>query len=305
MTYHPEGRTAEEFSIPTEVFTSSRKPQILTIKGKVNLTHHTDINFFTPEKGEKAKYRAKRPKDEYEIILERRRQQLLKNNNIKSIHENAEKLMRQLTPEGTWAGIDYQCTFRTYWEPSEHLNRIIALAFGYTHPKSKLYGNSQLYMAICKAAEKWNEYKPKSCNWYHNEIPVPQRMADILTLMDAGISKLPKATVEGFMDMMKDNDPRKWTGANNMDIAFHHLLRGCVMKNDSVVSTTVDEFFQPLRISKDEGIRADMAYHQHGKQLYIGGYGYVFLENVSKVAPLLTVHALPSAKKSSICSVRS
>ena len=55
-------------------------------------------------------------------------------------------------------------------------------------------------------------------------------MADILALMEAGESKLSDGAVHGFMEMMEQSDPRKWTGANKMDIAIHHLIRGCVLK---------------------------------------------------------------------------
>lgn len=98
----------------------------------------------------------------------------------------------------------------------------------------------------------------------------------------------PDGAVHGFMEMMEQSDPRKWTGANKMDIAIHHLIRGCVLKNDSIVSTNVKEFFEPVCITNGEGIRADMSYQQHGTQLYIGGYGSVFVDNIAKTAGLFT-----------------
>lgn len=59
-------------------------------------------------------------------------------------------------------------------------------------------------------------------------------------------------------------------------------------ENDSIVSTNVKEFFEPVCITDGEGIRADMSYQQHGTQLYIGGYGSVFVDNIAKTAGLFT-----------------
>lgn len=162
------------------------------------------------------------------------------------------------------------------------------MAMAYTCPESSLYGNQVLFRAIDKAVRAWNEYKPTSYNWWYNQISVPKIMADILALMEAGESKLSDGAVHGFMEMMEQSDPRKWTGANKMDIAIHHLIRGCVLKNDSIVSTNVKEFFEPVCITNGEGIRADMSYQQHGTQLYIGGYGSVFVDNIAKTAGLFT-----------------
>lgn len=67
---------------------------------------------------------------------------------------------------------------------------------------------------------------------------------------------------------------------------MHHMIRGCVLKNDSIISTNVREFFEPIRITDGEGIREDLSYQRHNTQLYIGGYGTVFVDNIAKMTPL-------------------
>ena len=67
---------------------------------------------------------------------------------------------------------------------------------------------------------------------------------------------------------------------------MHHMIRGCILKNDSIVSTNVSEFFEPICITSGEGIKEDLSYQQHNNQLYIGGYGTVFVNNISQIAPL-------------------
>ena len=288
VSYHPEGRKMEKFSQVTEVFTNLPNPATLTISGSVTLVKHPYVNYFDPTKGERKTPKTFTPKDDYELVLMRVRQNLYESTPVETMDKNATSLMKLMTPEGIWPQIDYKCFFRTNWEPADHLSRIKRMAMAYTCPESSLYGNQVLFRAIDKAVRAWNEYKPTSYNWWYNQISVPKIMADILALMEAGESKLSDGAVHGFMEMMEQSDPRKWTGANKMDIAIHHLIRGCVLKNDSIVSTNVKEFFEPVCITDGEGIRADMSYQQHGTQLYIGGYGSVFVVNIANTAGRFT-----------------
>lgn len=288
VSYHPEGRKIEKFSQVTEVFTNLPNPATLTISGSVTLVKHPYVNYFDPAKGERKTPKTFTPKDDYELVLMRIRQNLYESTPVETMDKNATSLMKLMTPEGIWPQIDYKCFFRTNWEPADHLSRIKRMAMAYTCPESSLYGNQVLFRAIDKAVRAWNEYKPTSYNWWYNQISVPKIMADILALMEVGESKLSDGAVQCFMEMMEQSDPRKWTGANKMDIAIHHLIRGCVLKNDSIVSTNVKEFFEPVCITDGEGIREDMSYQQHGTQLYIGGYGSVFVDNIAKTAGLFT-----------------
>lgn len=298
ITYRPERRVMKEFSIPSEIFTNLKEPVTVTVTGKVNLAQHAYYNVFDPSKGEKAKYKPVKVNDDFELILQRIREQLYRSFTVEEMDKNATSLMKLMSPEGIWPQLDYQCYFRTNWEPLDHVNRIKRMAIAYTCPESSLYGNQVLYRAIDKAARSWNKFKPASFNWWYNQIAAPKAMADVLALMESGIAKLSPNVVEGWMEMMAASDPRKWTGANKMDIAVHHIVRGCILKNDSIVDTNVKEFFQPVCISDKEGIREDMSYQQHNTQLYIGGYGAVFIDNISKIAPLFvgTKYALSPEK---------
>ena len=106
--------------------------------------------------------------------------------------------------------------------------------------------------------------------------------------MDAGQKKLPSEIRMPILKAMGErSDPRKWTGANKMDIAIHHLIRGCLLKNDSIVRVNADEIFYPVQIVANEGIQEDLSYHQHGPQLYIGGYGTVFVDNIVRMGNIL------------------
>ncbi len=288
ISYHPEGRKAETISIVSEVFSNAGKPVALTIEGRVELAHHSYVNFFDPTQGQRSNAPVPQPADDYERVLQRIREQIFASIATEKLDQNACSLMKLMTPEGTWPDIDYACRFRTNWDPLKHLNNVKRMCTAFANPASSYYGHPVLFRAIDASIRAWNKHHPTSFNWWYNQIAAPKVMGDILALLE-GAPQKPSATVlQGLMDMMAASDPREWTGANKQDISIHHIVRGCVMKNDSIVTTNVNEFFEPVRITDFEGIREDLSYQQHKRQLYIGGYGTVFIDNISKIAPMLT-----------------
>lgn len=64
-------------------------------------------------------------------------------------------------------------------------------------------------------------------------------------MLDAGVKPLPVNLQQQLFLLMAWPDPRKWTGANKQDIAVHHLQRGCLMKDDSIVRFASGQIFYP------------------------------------------------------------
>lgn len=79
-------------------------------------------------------------------------------------------------------------------------------------------------------------------------------------------------------------DPAKWTGANRTDIALHWIYRSCLTQNEADLKTAIDNVFNPVVYTTEEGFQHDNSYFQHGEQLYIGGYGDEILKGVTQVA---------------------
>ena len=290
LTYHPQGRTETDINLVAEVYSNraSKGTINLEIGGKVKRTAPAVPSYFDPAKGKRAQTNTLVAQDEYERILERMRAEIYDKVSPEKLDQSALKQLLSMTPEGSWQDLDYACFFRTNWEPVEHLKRLVTIATAYTDKRSAYYGNEVLYNAIKTALQYWIQQDPKCHNWWYNQISVPQTQAELFALMDAGQQKLPADVLNPILTMMsKRSDPRKWTGANKMDIAIHHLTRGCLLKNDSIVKVNADEIFFPVQIVKAEGIQKDMSYHQHGPQLYIGGYGTVFVDNIVRMGNIL------------------
>ena len=290
LTYHPQGRTETEINLVAEVYTNrADKGTInLEIGGKVQHAAPALSSYFDPMKGKRSQANTPVAQDEYERILERMRAEIYAKVSPEKGDKSTLKLLLAMTPKGSWQDLDYACFFRTNWEPVDHLKRLVTIATAYTDKRSAYYGNEVLYNAVKAALQYWIEQDPKCHNWWYNQISVPQTQAELFALMDAGQQKLPADVLNPILTMMSQrSDPRKWTGANKMDIAIHHLTRGCLLKNDSIVKVNADEIFFPVQIVEAEGIQEDMSYHQHGPQLYIGGYGTVFVDNIARMGNIL------------------
>lgn len=222
--------------------------------------------------------------DVYEVIMKRMRAGMLGQLNIGKNDSLALAYVNTLRRGGYWPEIDYRCYSRQDWEPIRHLNKVYHLVVSYVTPQSRYYGNDTLYTALRDALAYWVKMSPRCHNWWLNEIAVPQSLGNMLVLLESGEKQLPDDLQNGLFRMMAWPDPRKWTGANKQDIALHHLQRGCLLRNDSIVRVAVSELFYPIRITAQEGIQADLSYQQHGNQLYIGGYGSVFVGCVLRTA---------------------
>lgn len=301
LIYHPAGRTETAINVVAEVYSNrAAKATInLEVTGQVKHDVPTYPSYFNPANGKRSQAKVVTSQDEFERILERVRIEIYEKATPEKTDLATEKLLRSLTQEGKWNDLDYACYFRTNWEPGEHLMRLVTIATSYTDKRSAYYGNEVLYNAIATALHYWTKQNPICHNWWYNQISVPQTQASLLALMSVGEKKLsPEVYTPILKTMSERSDPRKWTGANKMDIAIHHLIRGCWLKNDSIVRINANEIFYPVMIVKAEGIQEDMSYHQHGSQLYIGGYGTVFVDNIVRMGNILngTKYAMSNEK---------
>lgn len=301
LVYHPKERKETNINLVAEVYTNRVKKEVVNLEIAGCVEHDAPVysNYFNPVNGERYQGTVPSSQDEYERILERIRTDIYEKASPKQTDTATERLLLSMTPEGKWNDLDYTCFFRTNWEPVDHLKRLVTIATSYTDKRSAYFGNEVLYNAIRAALKYWEQQNPKCYNWWYNQISVPQTQASLLALMNAGQKKLSQEICNPiFKSMSAQSDPRKWTGANKMDIAIHHLIRGCLLKNDSIVRVNSDEIFYPVKIVTTEGIREDMSYQQHGPQLYIGGYGTVFVDNIIRMGNILngTKYAMNNEK---------
>ena len=205
--------------------------------------------------------------------------------NAANVIKPAQLALDGIKPDGTWADINYEDKSTTAWLPVTHLIRVTDLVYAYSTAESSFRKNDNVYQAIVNALQVWYNKDPKSTNWWHNEINVPQKLGLLLVLMTAADKQLPDELQNQLIERMKRGDMLSKTGANKTDIAMHYFYRALLTEDKALLAESLTEFFKPVSlVDGEEGLQYDFSYLQHGPQLYIGGYGNVFLGGVIKIA---------------------
>jgi chondroitin AC lyase len=196
-------------------------------------------------------------------------------------------LRSSLAADGTWPDIDYTSTAATNWPPATHLTRLRTLARAHAKPQTPLTGDAALLADIHRAFDAWILRDPTSTNWYHNQISAPQLLGESMLLveatlnasrMSAGLDRILRAYVP------RSNNTGTNTGANRIDRAYASLMRGLLAGDLALVTESFLAIGDTILVTTAEGVQPDQAFHQHGAQLHIQGYGFVFLSGALRYA---------------------
>lgn len=118
---------------------------------------------------------------EVEIVRERFTDELL----APSIdHDEIRRLIGTVRDDGSWPGINYEDTSRTAFEHSRHLTNMVKLGRAYRKQGSIFYGNAELQQVIGSSLDFWLEHDFICENWWWNQIGTPERIGDLLLIMD-------------------------------------------------------------------------------------------------------------------------
>jgi chondroitin AC lyase len=149
----------------------------------------------------------------------------------------------------------------------------MAIAFG--DPRHALYQNAAMLDGIVNGLSFWYTRKPVSDNWWYNDIGQQLELGPTLIMMEAHLSD---ALVDTGCTYL--NDPQT-TGQNLVWYATQTVQRGCLQESLADINSGLDAIKGEVRITTEEGIQRDLSFHQHGPQLYNGGYGRGFVNDVS------------------------
>ncbi|MEN2416234.1 polysaccharide lyase 8 family protein [Flavobacterium mesophilum] len=230
--------------------------------------------------------------DEFEIVTRNIANHLKQTTKVTT--NDVLKLKQTQKPDGSWSDIDYGSSVITLWQPITHLQRIKNYAIAMNNEPNNKF-NEQIVTGL----QYWLKTAPKSKNWWYNDIATPLAIGEILVLLDETKFVYPKECKDSLLESMKRGDPYKEKGANKLDIAMHYLYRACASKDEKLMDSAVNQLFAPIEFSTLEGLQHDYSYFQHGKQLYLAGYGAVFLMGEYKAASAVrnTKFALSNEKQ--------
>lgn len=193
---------------------------------------------------------------------------------ISKVSHNDTTGFKSQLPNGSWKSVQYTDKSMATWKPIQHLNYLKAMTLAYSAQNSKYYHDQALLNRIVRGLHFWFSDRPVSGNWWWNDIGQQLNLEVILLLMK---KDLPGGMLETGCKYL--NNP-KGTGQNKIWYATETIYRGCILNRPGDVQLGLDAIKNELAITDSEGIQADFSFHQHGPQLYNGGYGLDFFRDM-------------------------
>ncbi len=195
---------------------------------------------------------------------------------------DVRRYMAAQRPDGSWSDIDYGNRNRTSWTPSRHVSRIYRMARAWRHPQSPLHNDPELRRAMFRAWDYWMRRDLKCPNWWYNVIGVPRILYRAMLLIGSELS--PEQFRAGIAILR--NAKLGMTGQNLVWVAEVTVARGCLENDPWTVHLAFRRMADEIRVGLGEGIQPDYSFHQHGTQLYSGGYGRGFSRDCAYFAAL-------------------
>jgi chondroitin AC lyase len=223
---------------------------------------------------------------------------------IAQVEEAAAKYAAVLRDDGSWADIKYDdVTPRLVWASAVHLNRLLVMAKAARIARDNGQADEVLEAKVLLALKWWTAHDYRNPTWWWNLIGVPELMGEIGSVMDA---QLPDDQRAKIIAILKRSDWRQpftvaslpgtpsfalaptpgtvqvrrvpWMGANLIWGVGIEIVRGCLENDPAPVEDGYKRMYEEIRIASqpEEGIEQDDSFHEHGVQLYNGGYGLDF-----------------------------
>jgi chondroitin AC lyase len=214
-----------------------------------------------------------------------------------------------LLADGSWTDVNYAEVPSGRWSPWEHFRRLTVMAKAYQTPGQSFYRDPQLLASINAVLRRAKDvYGPTTFpagNWWFWTLGVPLDLGPSLVLLqeDADRGLVDDLTTAIAVKIGSGPTSRGISGPvpvgeNLVWSSFAHL---CValLRNDAARLAKVRDAMATVTVPSvtAEGVKPDYSFHQHGAQLYNGGYGGSFANDVARYALITrsTSYALPSA----------
>ncbi len=197
---------------------------------------------------------------------------------FKSLQKKTAGYATAIQPDGSWADVNYTDKGRSRWATGAHLSRMRELAMVYHTQTQSGATNEPIKSAALSSMRFWLETDPKNPNWWWNQIGTQLTLGPAMLLLG---DALPADLRTRGVVVMKRSNWKSWTGQNLIWGVTLQIMRGCAEKSPEVIQEAYDRMYQEIRIFPPgkESIQVDFSFHQHGSQLYSGGYGRGFASN--------------------------
>ena len=214
-----------------------------------------------------------------------------------------------LLSDGSWSDINYREVPSGTWTPSYHCQRLATMAKAYRTPGQAYYNDPQLLTQITAGLAYVGNFYGLTIipigNWWFWTIGVPLDLGPTLVLMRGAIPQnvyddcvLMLAWHIGTSPTAKGLIGPTPVGENLAWSCYTHLCLGLLRDDATILGQVRDAMIDIAAPDPgNDGIQSDLSFHQHGPQLYTGGYGGSFANDVTRYALLTrgSDFALPQA----------
>jgi len=218
--------------------------------------------------------------------------------NTGSDYSRAPRWLSSLAADGHWPDIAYERrpaqTARADANPAtpnyrsnSHLSRVAQMASAYRNPASPDYHSPKMLDGVERGLQCWCKGHPVSDNWWNNTIGDPLVLSRILVPLGDVLRAEVLRQVLSSYTRPREVYPTYATGENLVWYAQQQVLRGALARSGEDIAAGSDAMQREIRPSAGEGIQRDFSFHQHGPQLYNGGYGHDFIVDLCKYATVL------------------
>lgn len=193
---------------------------------------------------------------------------------------------------GSWADLTYGNLSSSVTTKNNHLFRLWNLAAVVTKVGHAKYNDAAYKEAIKTGLSYWYGSNTVDPNWWFNKIYFPQKLGEVLIFMREFTDFIPTVSSTGidepellsmFIPTSIIDITSHGTGANAIDIARHYVYRGILTANSNLLENTRNQ----VELILLENIEADLVYQDHGPQIQISSYGWVFCDGLVKLASYL------------------
>ena len=190
--------------------------------------------------------------------------------------------------DGSFRDIDYSNQNNSRWLVARHLQYAREFALAWSSAGHEFHHDEALGRALRNAVKWWGENRPRSGNWWWNDMAIPQYLTEILLLAPELFPDDPLR--QNILKICRQAKflPR-YTGNNRVFVAQNIFRRALVERDPAAAAEAAAVISEEVRFAPVHnktswafgGIRADGCYHQHGPQIQFVNYGGEFFANVA------------------------
>ena len=212
-----------------------------------------------------------------------------------------------LGSDGSWPDLNYAETPAGGWGPWAHTQRLWVLAKAYNTQGQALYRDPRLLADIDAALAYTKSFYGATIiptgNWWFWTIGIPIDLGPTLILMQGHANQQVVDELTTAIHLRILNSPTVRglvgptpTGQNLVWSSYTHLCLAILKNEETRLAAVREAMASVARPTTGEGIKRDRSFHQHGAQLYTGGYGGQFASDVARYALITrgTAYQLPN-----------